>query len=142
MPYDAEDHANLERRTQKVARGLVSCMNDTKWREVFLCASRHQLQFKVAWVRDPGWNAESLHRIRESLIDNHGLRDPGIGGPCSYRDILWIRFPFSIHNAYYGQVPWGQPIEKLLEDLASLGSLPVRQTQEYLEIRGYEYGAA
>jgi hypothetical protein len=142
MPYDARHHAKLERRNKNAARRFVSCMSDTKWREVFLCVSRHKLRFQVAWVRGSDWDTEGLHAIWESLIDTRGLRDPGVGGPCWYREILWIRLPLAIHDAYGGKVPRRQPIQQLLDDLARLGRLPIRQTHDYVEIRGYQDRAA
>ena len=113
-------------------------MNDTKWREVFACTVRHGLQFQVAWVRNFAWDTRALHRVWASYIGTNGLRDPGIGGPCYYRDILWIRIPVALPNTYSGQVPRMQAIDPFLVELASLGLLPLKQTQEYVEVRGYE----
>ena len=138
MPYDARHHADMQNRTNKAAHRLVACMNDTKWREVFASIARHGLAFQAAWVRDSDWNTQGLHRIQVSYIDTHGLRDPGIGGPCHYRDLLWIRVPRALRVAYC-RVPRKQAIEPFLAELGSLGSVPLNQTEEYVEIRGYEF---
>jgi len=139
MPYGADYYAEMERRTRKVADSLVPCMNDTKWREVFACMARHGLQFNIAWIRNDSWDTRILHRVWEAWIGRQGIRDPGIGGPCDYWEILWIRVPVALPSTYVSQVPKRQPIEPFLADLASLGSLPQRQTEEYVEIRGYEF---
>jgi len=138
MPCDADYYAEMERLTRRAADRLVPCMNDTKWREVFACMARHGLQFGIAWVRNDAWDTQILHRVWESWIGTHGIRDPGIGGPCDYWEILWIRVPVALPNTYWGRVPERQPIEPFLAELASLGSLPLKQTEEYVEVRGYE----
>jgi len=137
MPYDARHHADMQNRTNKAAHRLVACMNDTKWREVFASIARHGLAFQAAWVRDSDWNTQGLHRIQVSYIDTHGLRDPGIGGPCRYRDLLWIRVPRAVPDTRCS-VPWKQAVEPFLFELDSLGSVPLNQTKDYVEIRGYE----
>ena len=139
MPYDDQHFKKLSQRDEKAAKRLVPCMNDTKWRELFLCAAKHSLLFQFAWVRETDDKRESSYdSVRESCIDVHGLRDPGLGGPCLYREILWIRFPFAIHNSYWGQVPKSQPLEQFLQDLKSIGLLPIKQTAEYVEVWGYQ----
>lgn len=138
MPYHADYYAEMQRRKIKAADRLVPCMNDTKWREVFACMARHGLKFGIAWVRNDAWDNQNLHRVPESWIGTHGIRDPGIGGPCDYWEILWIRVPVAVPNDYLGKVPKRQPIEPFLAELASLGSLPLKQTEKYVEVRGYE----
>ena len=137
MPYDARHYAEMQNRTKKAAHRLVACMNDTKWREVFDSIARHSLDFQVAWVRDSDWNTQGLHRVQGSWVEMHGLRDPGIGGPCHYRDLLWIRVPRAVPDAYC-RVPRKQAIDPFLSELGSLGSVPLNQTEDYVEIRGYE----
>jgi len=142
MAYNGQHYEELERRNKNAASRFVSCMNNTKWREVLGCVARLDLIFQIAWVRDFDWNTEGLRTVIESMIDTRGLRDPGIGGQCLYRDILWIRLPFAIHNPYWGQVPTQQPVQQLLNELAGLGTFSTERTQKYLEIRGYETRAA
>lgn len=113
-------------------------MNDTKWREVFDSIARHSLNVQVAWVRDSDWDTQGLHSVLGFWVEMQGLRDPGIGGPCHYRDLLWIRVRRAVPDAYYGRVPRKQPIESFLAELSSLGSVPLNQTKDYVEIRGYE----
>ena len=125
----------MDRRQRRSLVGFVPCMNDTKWREVFLIASSLELQFHLAWVYDSDWPVNSLHRVPKNLIDHSGIRDPGIGGPCDYREILWVRFPRRIPSGYWG--PREQQIEQLDIRLDGLGVLPVTSTVDYLEVRGY-----
>jgi len=137
MPYDAEHFAELERRAAKWREDRPAFMNDTKWREVFACLARHQTQFQVAWIGNSESATSALYSIRESLIEAHGLRDPGLGGPCAFRDIHWLQIPLAIRSAYWGHVPHRQSIEPLLADLAILGDLPIQRTAGALIIRGY-----
>lgn len=131
MPYNRDHWDERQRRLESAIAKLIPCMSDTKWHEVFLAAARHRARFQVAFVRDPAWNTESLHFVLETWVKESGLRDPGIGGPCSYREILWIRFPISMG-------PVVQALEPLLADLDRLGQLPITKTDAYVEIRGYQ----
>jgi len=134
MPYD-RDYAEWQRRFERAFEELIPCMNDTKWREVFLLAARHRAPFQAAFVRDPRGSTESIHSVLLSWVGESGLHDPGIGGPCAYREILWIRFLTSIPTRLG---PIVQSLDSLLADLEKLGQLPLTKTEAYVEIRGYQ----
>jgi hypothetical protein len=137
MSFNSDHYAERERRVRQAASSLVALMNDTKWREVFSCACRHSLWFQISWLHDSSWPSDSLqHPVAENWLDTNGIRDPGIGGPCFYRDILWIRFPRVRRDLRFG--PARQPVQQFVDDLASLGVLPITETDEYVEIRGYQ----
>lgn len=90
------------------------------------------------WVHDPDWPSESIQGpVSETWVDTHGLCDPGIGGPCLFRDIMWIRFPVRIQNRTNGNLILCQAIEPFAADLANLGLLPITRTDDFIQICGY-----
>lgn len=136
MPYNSAHFAKLEQRREKAVSRLLPCMNDTKWREVFLLIARRNLTFQIAWVGDLVWPTDSYHKVQENLIENNGLRDPGIGGPCVYRDILWIRLPKTVK---WGNGNWfAQDLVPFATDLTTLGTMPLQSNEDGIEIRGYQ----
>ncbi|HUE70580.1 MAG TPA: DUF6678 family protein [Pirellulaceae bacterium] len=135
MPYDREQWDERQRRLENAIANLIPCMNNTKWREVFSAAARHRAPFRAAFVRGTEGGTDSIHSVRASWVGESGLKDPGIGGPCSYREILWIRFPTSIPTR---MGPIVQSLDSLISDLEKLGELPLTKTDSYVEIRGYQ----
>jgi len=137
MPYDSQHRAEIDRRKDRARRELVPLMNDTKWREVFLLNVRLGLRFQMAWIRDSEWKTSAIHHpVSAHLISCDGIKDPGVGGPCLYRDILWIRFPRVLPSEYWG--PAEQSLQQLWAELVRIGMLPVRTTNDFVEIRGYD----
>ena len=98
----------------------------------------------VEWVKKSEWNKDSLYFVLPQIVDVEGLKDPGIGGPCLYRDILTITIPRhrvikeTRNGSPYRQDRQPQPIADLLEDFQTLGKLPVDETAEFIQIIGYK----
>jgi hypothetical protein len=136
MPYKNQHYLERDRRVSLKIRDMVGVMNNTKWREVFSAVAKYRVQFSVSWVNDRIWNTASLHAVLPSWVAADGIRDPGIGGPCFYREILLIRFPFCIQENF--GIRKQDAISDLVADLRNLGALPIRKTDEFLEIKGYE----
>lgn len=110
-------------------------MNDTKWREVFCAISRFRVRFTIAFVGEAASPQGQLHfPVPERLLRSDHIADPGIGGPCYYRDILGIAFP----RIQLWDLPGTQELPLLLDELTKLGQLPISETDETVEIRGYQ----
>ena len=106
-------------------------MNDTKWREVWTVLCELRLRVHFAYAGDEGWNAANAARLwgpfPMSYVQNDGIRDPGIGGPFRYKQILWIRVPRIA----------GNDVDAFVARVKSLGQLPLRVERDYVEVRGY-----
>ncbi|MCL2309254.1 MAG: hypothetical protein FWC42_03115 [Proteobacteria bacterium] len=139
MPIDPVYYSELTRRTRARARKFVAQMNNTKWREVFRIIARHKIGFQIAWVHgeEPLPTIHGLHN--EELIDRTGLRDPGIGGPCFYWEILWLRFPYTLqYDNSRGHIRIEtQEIAPFLRELRSLGELPINESSQFVELLAY-----
>lgn len=105
--------------------------------------AKRELRFQVAWINAPDFPRDVLHSIELSLIGKRGLLDPRLGGPCYYKEIAYIRIPKSYRIAkamrgeVYGYQVREQEVEGLLVELHGLGQLPLANTDDYVEIRGY-----
>lgn len=107
-------------------------MNNTKWREVWtvLCELRLRIHFAYADAED--WNRANSRRLWGpfpiSYVRTDGIRDPGIGGPFRYNQILWIRVPRIA----------GNDTDAFIARLESLGQLSLAVDPEHVEVRGYD----
>jgi hypothetical protein len=124
-------------------RFKAKLMNNTKWREVFTCLAKSELRFQVAWINAPDFPHDVLHSINLSWVGERGLLDPGIGGPCYYKEIAYIRIPTVLRlpkvmrGEVYSYQEKKQNVESLVAELHSLGQLPLTVMSDYVEIRGY-----
>jgi hypothetical protein len=118
---------------KRAGRFPVSLMNDTKWREVWMVMTEMRLRFRFAYAGDDRWNEANSERLQgpfpAGYVQAKGIRDPGIGGPFFYKEILWVRVP---------RIP-GNNIESFVAQVRSLGQLPVHFGPDYVEICAYEY---
>jgi hypothetical protein len=112
-------------------RFSICLMNDTKWREVWELVASLRLRIHFAYAIDHAWNrsnSEKLHGpFPHTWVEERGIRDPGIGGPFRYEEILWIRVPRIPRN----------DTETFCRRLDTLGQLPIRVEPDFVEIRGY-----
>ena len=135
----------MERRRKNAASKMCSYMNNTKWVKVFNLICDYELSFSLSWVvGNNQWDSESLWQINKSLISKSGLLDPGVGGPCNYRNIKWIRLPFEITHfeERNRQIYRSNSVKQLLDEFEkkvnSLGVYPLIKTNDYIEITGYK----
>ena len=106
----------------------VRLMNDTKWREVWSLIVQHSLRVSMSYATDQEWYSEFLWGpFTEDYVWEKGIRDPGIGGPFLYKEILSIRIPKKNQNT-----------PAFLEDAVSIGQLPINETEEEIEIIAYK----
>ena len=132
MPYsNSEWEAQLDRTLRN--RYSASLMNDTKWREVWAIVCALELQVQMNYADNPSYGgAKVLHGpFKPDYIEDRGIRDPGIGGPFLYKQILWLRVPKSSPNDN----------SSFREQVDALGNVPITENDEYFEVRGYEYDA-
>src|SRR5262245_26018716 len=132
MPYsDAEWEAQLDHTLRM--RYAVALMNNTKWREVWEIVCDLRLRVQLDYADSPQWGGTQRLRgpFAMNLIETRGLRDPGIGGPFLYKQILWLRVP----------KVWPNDTSAFQAAVSSLGSVPLVETDQYVEITGYEAAA-
>ena len=120
------------RRRAMARSGSASLMNDTKWREVWEVLTALQLRFHIAFLGQPDWNAQNSLSLygpfRSDFVLHRGIRDPGVGGPFDYQDILWIRVPRVYRNN----------VDEFLRQVGSLGQMPLFEGVDVVEVRGYQ----
>jgi hypothetical protein len=112
-------------------------MNDTKWRELFICLAKLDLSFQIAWIDDPSQISNSLYYLPINLIDDRGIKDPGIGGPFLYKQIYYIRISKSPNKCQSLEDRHQHKFDRLLTELDLLGQFPLNLLDEWLELYGY-----
>ena len=118
-----------ESKIDKKLRNRFSArlMNDTKWREIWLLIARHSLKVAMSYADTEHWNSASLWGpFATDYVQQRGIRDPGIGGPFLYKQILSIRIP-----------KLNQDTSAFMADILQLGKLPLVETADQIEIVGY-----
>jgi hypothetical protein len=109
----------------------ASLMNDTKWREVWELLASLKLRIHFAYARGHSWNLSNSKTLQgpfpAAWVEERGVRDPGIGGPFRYEEILWIRVPRIA----------GNDVDAFCARLDALGRLPLRVEPDFVEVRGY-----
>ena len=126
-----ENMSNLDWETQldKKLRNkyTASFMNDTKWRELWTLIAEHSLRLSMAYADDPDWNAATLWGpFSSNLVGERGIKDPGIGGPFLYKQILSICIPKS-----------NEQFNLFISDVSRLGQLPITESEDSFEIVAY-----
>ena len=122
-------------------------MNNTKWREVFEVLADRECVFAVDWIYGQSYDAfgtvvDSLRWVNQpierALVDQAGLRDPGIGGPFDYLCIYSLSVPGKVpsHVACRHDLRI-QNIDLLESRMAELGQLPVVVEQELWKLTAY-----
>lgn len=132
MPYSTVDwEAKLDHTLR--TRYAVALMNDTKWREVWAIVCDLRLRVQMDYADSPGWaGSQSLWGpFRKEMIEERGIRDPGIGGPFLFKQTLWLRIP----------KVWPNDTSAFKAAVSSLGAVPLVETDELVEVRGYEPAA-
>ena len=102
-------------------------MNDTKWRECWQVFASLGTRIHFAYVGDEDWNAANSKRLFGPIpahwIWDRGIRDPGIGGPFLFKEILWVKAPAVFEAVDRRQGPLGNDLLQLRARLSVLGSL-------------------
>jgi len=122
--------SDCETRIDKKLRRLysVQLMNNTKWREVWSLIAKLSLRLSMKYADDPNWQSNALWGpFRLDDVQENGIRDPGVGGPFLFKQILSIRIPKTFQN----------DTEAFAAAIGKLGDLPVSETDEYIEILAY-----
>jgi hypothetical protein len=140
---------SLRRRNARVARfhaQSAALMNDTKWREVLVLASRLNLWYLAAFVAEkkldvpPEFERRHLRTpLPEVAFEPHQIGDwDGMCGP--YKDLHWVLYPrryFFLDAA--GRKIWHeQKLETFLDQLVPLGRLPLEITSSFVRVYGYK----
>lgn len=116
-------------------------MNNTKWREVFICLAENNIRFSLSFIENPA-KKTALHNIYQSLVEERGVGDGGVG-PFEYKEIYLLQIPKTIRTPkmmrgeIYGYNETKQETQELLKSLDLLGQLPISETDEFIEINGY-----
>jgi hypothetical protein len=136
-------------REDRFSAKSVSSMNDTKWREVLVRASRLELWFVAAFIceKEPvvprEFDRQYLRSpLPEVAFERHQIGD--WGGMCGpYKDLFWVLFPrrFCYANDCGHKYFRDQRIQELLDDLADLGKLPLEVTDRFVRVYGYKLTA-
>lgn len=136
----ASDHdRDLDRRLRE--RWSTALMNDTKWREVWLVIVELGVRLYFSYADSDDWNAANASRLfgpfRVEHVWERGIRDPGIGGPFLFKQILEIRVPrHSPPRPGVGPIVMND-LDVLVHRLRELGEIPVSTNDEVVVIRGY-----
>ena len=108
----------------------AALMNNTKWLEVWMASSARKIRFNIAWIWEPDIMSETLYwPVYAAKLTRTGFLDPGPtgGGPCEFRGIYKVRF-----SKNFGDV------DGFRDDLGRIGKLPLDESADALELRGYE----
>jgi hypothetical protein len=110
----------------------TSLMNNTKWREVWEIICHLGLRIQFAYADSVEWNGNNSEKLWGPLpldyVQERGIRDPGIGGPFLYKQILWLRVPkVRLNDAAAFQ-----------NEVKKLGKIPISENEKYIEILGYQ----
>lgn len=122
---DADWESNLDKKLR--GRYSVRLMNDTKWREIWSLIARHSLRVAMSYADSLEWHSDSLWGpFSDDYVQERGIRDPGIGGPFLYKQILSLRIP-----------KLNQDASAFIADVVELGYLPMTETADQIEIVAY-----
>lgn len=122
---DSDWESNIDRKIR--SRFSVRLMNDTKWRELWSLIVQHSLKVTMSYADSQEWNSESLWGpFPADCVQQHGIGDPGIGGPFLYKQILSIRIP-----------KLNQDTSPFMADAMQLEELPLIDTAEQIEVVAY-----
>jgi hypothetical protein len=137
-----EYETRLDRKL--IARYGAGLLNDTKWREICLILAEYGVPFYMAYAAEDEWNAWNSNRLQRPLqvrdINERGIRDGACGGgPFRFKQLLWVRVPRRIEVAR-GRRSVEYDLAALRRRIEALGSVPLRETTEYLEVFAYEQG--
>ena len=147
MPFNTPQGRSeaLRRRRAKEERlyaGLVSLMNDTKWREVFTLIVTRGVWFQIQLV---GWTDSTLSILLREYHPTvfqkspQGFVDGVLGSGFFLRELRRVRCP-TIIPGHLVQSARDHPQElgELVEALKALGRIPLEVTDDYVEVRGYD----
>ena len=151
MPFDSSQGGaeSLRRRNAQVAQfhaQSAALMNDTKWREVLVLASRLNLWYMAAFVAEkkvivpPEFDRKHLRTpLPEAAFEPHQIGDwDGMCGP--YEDLHWVLFPrrYFVPDAAGRKIWHEQKLDAFCEQLAPLGKLPLEITMSFVRVFGYK----
>ncbi|MEO8074329.1 MAG: hypothetical protein ABI891_03310 [Acidobacteriota bacterium] len=117
-------------------------MNNTKWREIFSCLAQNRTGYYLSFIDNPNAPKKNLDQMNLSSIKERGIGD-SCGGPYDYKQIhsLYIpkiiQVPKKMRGEIFGYNEIKQETEKLSKSLLSLGRLSLVETDEFIEIYGY-----
>lgn len=146
MPFNTPEGRgeNLRRaraREERLLSGLVSLMNDTKWREVFTILVKQEIWFQLELI---DWQAGKLSDLQRQYHPTVFLENPNgfVDGVVSSGSFFWeirrVRCPGTIPGRLVlSSRDHVQDLKTLVASLEYLGKLPLKVADDYLEIRGY-----
>jgi hypothetical protein len=106
-------------------------MNNVKWRSIWKIICRLHLRIRTAYAGSHEWNEQNNDKswgpFTLDSIQERGIRDPGIGRPFLYKEILWLRIPKNR----------GNDTEAFKREVRQIGIDLFAETNEYVEILGY-----
>jgi hypothetical protein len=141
-PEGREENIRRARgREEHLQSGLVSLMNDTKWREVFTTCVRQGIWFQIELI---DWHVgelsalQRLHHATVFLENPNGFVDGVVSNGFFFWEIRRVRCPATIPGRLVlSSRDHVQDLKTLVASLECLGRLPLDVTDDYIEIRGY-----
>ncbi|MDR3158366.1 MAG: hypothetical protein LBU11_05005 [Zoogloeaceae bacterium] len=119
----------LDEKLRKIFSARL--MNNVKWRSIWEIICRLHVRIRIAYAGSHEWNEQNSDKswghFTLDCIQERGIRDPGIGGPFLYKEILWVRIPKS----------HGNDTEAFKREVSQIGVDLFTETDEYVEILGY-----
>jgi len=137
----AESLRRARVREERLLSGLVSLMNDTKWREVFTLLVKQGIWFQIELI---DWQVGKLSNLQRQYHPTVFLENPNgfVDGVVSSGFFFWeirrVRCPATIPGRLVlSSRDHVQDLKTLVASLECLGRLPLDVTDDYIEIRGY-----
>jgi hypothetical protein len=137
----AESLRRARVREERLLSGLVSLMNDTKWREVFTLLVKQGIWFQIELI---DWQVGKLSNLQRQYHPTVFLENPNgfVDGVVSSGFFFWeirrVRCPATIPGRLVlSSRDHVQDLKTLAASLERLGKLPLNIADDYVEIRGY-----
>ena len=115
-------------------------MNNVKWNYLFEKATEFDIYGEVAFVSEENHWYERAFPVEVELIDKTGLKDPGIGGPCYYKNIYKARLRKwkEIRDPISGRRSLDEADSKeFVLSLKNNGQYPISEDNDWIYINGY-----
>lgn len=122
----------LNKHIQKVT--LAAVMNNTKWREVFLCLSKFDISITICSIYGFLSPYQTSTQVIADYLYVNGIGDCISGGPILFQEIAYIVIPFKQSKTSEIDISM---LGKIIERLNQLGQLEIVKDDQCLSVYGY-----
>ncbi len=130
----------LRRIDNSISLYSAVLMNNTKWRKVLSLIAESSIPVHFAFVREESYLEKT--RFPKNAYDENHVKDclPGYG-PFYYKEIYAIKCPIyesKVNTKTGAKYECKQRSEQFLEQLNSIGKLPIKLDEQFIYLKGYE----